>query len=429
MATDPLWYEQALLGGLFFAPERFYELSLNADLFSGPETRRIWRVMEVLAAHGQPIDPITVGDQLETAGADQPLACVGYLRELMQLNVSGANLPAYAQILQRLYRQRQAKAVAQTLLNRLEQPTGPGPEAITDAVTELLTLFTADQRYECRLPDALSQAFDWIEARQERQGRPEITTGLADLDRAVGGWHPGDLVVVAARPAMGKTALALNFARRAGVPVGLISTEQPAAQIGLRFLAMQSGVSLQTMRTGTVDEKGYSRLAEALPALQEQRVFIVDHPAPNAAQIVAQGRQWRSKHGIGVLIIDYLQRIAVSGKQPRHEEVAQTAVALKNLARELGITVIALAQLNRNVESRQDKRPQLGDLRDSGMIEQEADQVISLYRDEEYHPDSPDKGIAELDILKNRHGLTGVIKVAWLADALRFENLAPEDCR
>lgn len=426
MANDPLWYEQALLGGLFFAPEKFYELPLNADMFSAPETRQIWRTMEVLAAHGQPIDAITVGGQLETAHQDHPST---YIRDLQQLNVSGANVAAYGKVVQRLYHRRQAKTVAQTLLNSLEQQRNPDTEVISQAVTELLALFTQDQRYECRLPDAISQALEWIEARQQRQGRPEITTGLADLDRALGGWHPGDLVVIAARPAMGKTALGLNFARKAGVPIGLISTEQPAAQIGLRFLAMQSGVSLQSMRTGTLDEAAYSRLTDALPALQEHKVYIVDHPSPNAAEIVAQGRKWRSQYGLRVLIVDYLQRISVSGRQPRNEEVAQTATALKNLARELQITVIALAQLNRNVESRQDKRPQLGDIRDSGMIEQEADQVISLYRDEEYHSDSPDKGIAELDILKNRHGLTGVVKVAWLPDALRFENLAPEDAQ
>ena len=421
MARDSLWYEQAIIGGLFFNPDRFYELRLTADQFAYQETRCIWRVIETLAAHGQPIDLITVGDQLETIGDEQPLRSALYLKQLMELNVSGANLPSYADILTRLYRDRQAKDIAKTLLTALEKEGGS--PAITAAVSGLLGLYSEARRHEYHLPEAIKQAFEWIDQRAD-SGAVKITTGLADLDVALGGWHPGDLVVIAARPAMGKTALALNFAYKAGVPVGIISTEQPAQQLGLRFLAMQGRVPLQTMRSGTLRDDDYQRLSEAVGALHSLPIYIADHSAPNVAEIVSQGRKWRTQNGIDVLMVDYLQRIAVGGRGPRYEEVAQTAIALKNLARELGITVIALAQLNRNVESRQDKRPQLGDLRDSGMIEQEADQVISLYRDEEYNPDTADRGIAELDILKNRHGRTGTLKVAWLADSLRFENLA-----
>jgi replicative DNA helicase len=426
MANNPLWYEQVVIGGLFFRPERFYELNLTADQFFYPETRNIWRIVEMLAAHGKPIDLVTVCEGMESANSEHPLHSAQFVKQMMELNVSGANLHVYADIVRRLHRDRMAKAAAQTLLNALEKESnekGGGSDAINATVTALLELYSEARRHEYRLPDAIGQAFEWIDQRAA-DGAVKVTTGLVDLDQAVGGWHPGDLVVIAARPAMGKTALALNFAHKARVPVGIISTEQPAQQLGLRFLSMQSRVPLQSMRTGSLTGDAYQKLSEATAALHGMPIYIADHSAPNAAEIVAQGRKWRTQYGIDLLIVDYLQRIAVSGRGQRHEEVAQTAIALKNLARELGITVIALAQLNRNAETRSDKRPQLSDLRDSGMIEQEADQVISLYRDEEYNPDTADRGIAELDVLKNRHGKTGVVKVAWLAESLRFENLA-----
>lgn len=421
MKDDALWLEQTIIGGLFFKPERFHEIGLTYEHFQSPRNQMIWRVVELLANKGIALDAATISAEMAAIDEDIARDIAIYITQQMEMHCSGANLHVHATRLKRNARVRTAKAIANALLATADKD---GDEAISNAAAGLLRLFGQERKFEFDMPEVLGQAMEWIDAMQERKGKVEASTGLMDLDRALGGWHRGDLVVVAARPAMGKTALGLNFALNAGVPFGIASAEQPAYQLGMRFMSMRTGISLQDMRSATLAEKDFRILVDGSVALHGVPVVVADKSAPTISEIVGQARKWHVERGMRVLLVDYLQRIAVPGTAQRHEEIAAIAQSLKNLARDLNITVIALAQVNRNVEARQDKRPQMGDLADSSGIEKEADQIIALYRDEVYNQDSPDKGIAELDVLKNRHGRTGVLRFSWINETLTIKDLA-----
>jgi replicative DNA helicase len=242
----------------------------------------------------------------------------------------------------------------------------------------------------------------------------------------LGGLHGGDLVIVGARPAMGKTALMLNMAASAlmaGFPVGVFSGEQGVSQITQRLIAIQGRIPVMRMRNGSLIGEDWSKLSAAVASLKDRGMYIFDKPAPTLSDIVRRARSWHYNHGIKAIYLDYLQRVKITTKAPRHEAIGEIAAGLKELARELNIPVIALAQVNREVEKRVNKRPFMGDLKDSGTIEQEADQIFMLYRDEVYNEETKDKGLAEINIEKNRHGSTGRVDLAWRGEYLRFENL------
>lgn len=421
MKDDGLFLEQTIIGGLFFDPERFYEVGLTHEHFQSPRNRMIWRVVELLANKGIPLDPATIAAEMNAIDEGLGRDVAIYITQQMEMHCSGANLHIHAARLKRNARIATAKSIANALIATADKD---GDEAISAAAAGLLRLFSQEKKHEFDMPELLGEAMSWIDEMHERKGKVEVSTGLVDLDRALGGWHKGDLVVVAARPAMGKTAIGLNFALNACVPFGIASAEQPAYQIGMRFMAMKTGIALQDMRTANLSERDFKTLSDGSVHLNGYPVFVADKSAPTVSDIVGQARKWHVEKGMRVLLVDYLQRIAVPGNSHRHEEIAGVAQSLKNLARDLNITVIALAQVNRAVEGRQDKRPQMGDLADSSGIEKEADQIITLYRDEVYHEGSHEKGIAELDVLKNRHGRTGVLKFAWINETLTIKDLA-----
>jgi replicative DNA helicase len=246
------------------------------------------------------------------------------------------------------------------------------------------------------------------------------------LDEILGGWHNSDLTIIGARPAMGKTALLVNLAESsadARYATGIISGEQPADQIGLRRMAINSNVGASSIRAGRIEDEQWSRLGVAMGAARDRPVWIYDRSALTLDELVAVARKWKHAHDLKVLFIDYAQRITVPGAD-RITEVSQVARGLKNLARDLQIPVIALAQVKAAVDQRPDKRPMAGDLANSDELTREADQVLMLYRDEVYNPDSQHKGTAEILIEKNRHGPTGFKRVGFLQETMRFVNLA-----
>jgi replicative DNA helicase len=244
------------------------------------------------------------------------------------------------------------------------------------------------------------------------------------MDKFIGGFHNSDLVIVGARPAMGKTAFMLNLAINADAPVGIISAEQGMMQMGGRVIAIDGRINTAGIRSGKLEDEDYNRMTASYSRLRDRVIQFYDKPAPTLQDIVRQARKWKHNLDIKALYIDYVQRVKVDGKAPRHEQIGDVAMGLKELARELDIPVIALAQVNRSVEARTNRRPQMGDLKDSGVIEQEADVIAMLYRDEVYDENSQHKGIAEVDIKKNRHGDIGIVRTVWRAEYLRFEDLA-----
>jgi replicative DNA helicase len=300
-----------------------------------------------------------------------------------------------------------------------------GEGTIDAAIRDLMTLALPAQKFDYNLNAAIKLAIDEIDEACEGKA-PGLTTGLADLDKMLGGLHGGDLVIVGARPAMGKTALMLNMAASAlmaGFPVGVFSGEQGVSQITQRLIAIQGRIPVMRMRNGSLIGEDWSKLSAAVASLKDRGMYIFDKPAPTLSDIVRRARSWHYNHGIKAIYLDYLQRVKITTKAPRHEAIGEIAAGLKELARELNIPVIALAQVNREVEKRVNKRPFMGDLKDSGTIEQEADQIFMLYRDEVYNEETKDKGLAEINIEKNRHGSTGRVDLAWRGEYLRFENL------
>ena len=288
-----------------------------------------------------------------------------------------------------------------------------------------LTRSTA--KHEHTIVEAMGEALNDIDEALQSGGLVGVNTGLPDLNDCLGGFYKSDLIVIGARPSVGKTCFALNIADRCGVPCGLISGEQASNQIGLRMMAISGRVSAHNMRRAKLDESEWAKLTNVLSKTKTKRMWIYDKPGPDINDVARQARKWKHSNDISILFVDYLQKIRgpKGGKKDngRIDEVAEVARSLKDIARELNIPVVALAQVNRDVEKRQDKRPTMSDLANSGEIEREADQIITLYRDEVYEPDSKYAGICEASVVKNRHGPTGVIKLAWSKEFMRFDGL------
>ena len=395
---------------------------LKPEDFNDSTCRAVWSAVAALAGHGKPADIVTVADELERTKSGVGLADVG---ELAHNTASAANVRAYADIVRLASSRRQAADVAQAMLEAIDRD---GMAAVDAAVRDLTTLTLGGTGGAVSLADTLAGVLKDIDRAQSSGGMVGLTTGLADLDFALGGLPPGDLVIVGARPSMGKTALMLclaDAADQAGTPVGIVSSEQSQAQVAMRLLALRGPLSVHRMRTGRMDDADWPRLTHAASLLNDSKIEIMDRSQPTIAEIERQARAWRHRAGIGALYVDYIQRLRGSGRERRHEDVGDVVRGLKGIARDLEIPVVALAQVNRSVEARGDKRPLPGDLKDSGEIEQEADEILMLYRDEVYRPDSHEAGTAEINITKNRHGPTGRLHTAWLADSMRFANLAP----
>lgn len=394
---------------------------LTADDFSGDFFRSAWQAIADMHDGEHPVDVATVAAELERRGGDAARGALAWLGEAARDVPSVANVRAYAGIVRTESRRRDAIEIAERL--RLAVPT-EGLDAVDIAVRGLLAL--RDDGESAAAP-CLADLLADVMTEMGEEVAPGINTGLRDLDTALGGLMPGDLVIVGARPAMGKTAFALNLALNARMPVGFVSSEQPARQIAARVLARQSGVSLHRMRTRRLLDDDWPRLASAVKASSATQLHIADRSQPTLADVERQARAWRYHHGIRALFVDYVQHLRNPGYERRHEEVAAIVRGLKRIARDLDIPVIALSQVKRDVEQRSNKRPLIGDLLESGVIEQEADEILLLYRDEVYNAHTQSQGVCEVNIEKNRHGPTGMIELQWDGETLRFRDLVRRD--
>jgi replicative DNA helicase len=418
--------EQEILAGIMTRGERYHDAArlLTAEKFNDPKHQMIWRAMGNMVSAGEPLDALSVSQHLIDQGKGALIGNGAYLTGLVA-DIVGVDPSHHVERLHKLYVQRQARNVGA----RLAESDG-SPEAVDEALRELLGLQQGTTNHEHHIQDLLREATDQLHEAMEKKGElVGITTGLKKLDEHLGGLHPSDLTVIGARPAMGKTSLLLNMAyaalksgKRAG---GTVSSEQPGIQIAQRHQSSIAKVALHAMRAGRISREESERIIRATTHLAKLNYWVFDRSQPTIDEVIRIARGWHHRHGIDILWLDYIQRIKGHGSS-KVDEIESVCAGLKTLARDLEIPVVALAQVNREVESRPNKRPRMSDLKGSGAIEQEADTILTLYRDEVYDEDSPDKGIAEISIEKARHGYTGIVRASWAGEFLTFGDLDAE---
>ncbi|ADV27000.1 DnaB domain protein helicase domain protein [Pseudoxanthomonas suwonensis 11-1] len=416
--TDHAYAEDAVLAGLMARNEIFHEVAplLGEEQFTTPRRRRIWAAIRDRLREGQPADVVTMCDALPGDASE--------LIDLAKSMATGSSVASYAALVREHWRMREAGSIAQRLLSGARERE---PGAVEQAIAELMALNAHHAEHEYTGKQILALAFEVAQQAFQNGGAiPGITTGLQELDEILGGWHDSDLTFIGGRPAMGKTAFMLGLAEAAadsGRRVGIVSAEQPAVQLGIRRAALASGVGAQAIRAGNLQDEDWSKITAGISRARDRHLRVFDRSAVSLDELVSVARKWKHNDGLDVLFIDYAQRITVPGAD-RITEVSQIARGLKNLARDLNIPVVSLAQVVKGVDSRPDKRPNAGDLANSDELTREADQVLMLYRDEVYNRESPDKGVAEILIEKNRHGPTGFKRVRFVAETMAFESFA-----
>ena len=424
--------EESVLGGVLLdmhALDRVVEV-MGADDFYRGSHRKIFRAMLTLSEKGEPIDLITLADTLKARAELQEIGGATYLAELADKVPSAANIVHYARIVRE-------KAVLRSLINVCSEIVTRcynGEEDIERFLDEAERLIfdVSEKRIRpsfFKMGDMIMDTIKLVEKLYERKELVTgVPTGFLDLDRMTAGLQPSDLIIVAARPSVGKTAFVLNIAQyvtlHANTAVGIFSMEMAKEQLVLRMLCSEARVDNAKVRTGYLGERDFPRLAMAAGRLAEAPIYIDDTPAQNVLELRAKTRRLKREANIGLVIIDYLQLMrGLDAQENRTQELSEISRSLKSLAKELNIPVVALSQLNRQVEQRADKRPVMSDIRESGSIEQDADVIMFIYRDEVYKPDSQDEGVAEIIIGKQRNGPTGTVRLAFRKEYTRFDNL------
>ncbi|KGO99093.1 replicative DNA helicase [Novilysobacter defluvii] len=429
--------EQAVLGGLMLAPEAYDTVAdgLNERDFYRRDHQLIFRAIRELAEKSRPFDAVTLGEWFESNGHAELVAGGSYLIELASTTPSAANIKAYAEIVRDKSILRQLIEVGTEIVNDGFQPDGrDSSEILAKAEQEVFAIAEAGSQGRTdftAMNTALSEAFDVLQKRYEAGGSVTgLPTGYTEFDEMTAGLQPTDLLILAARPAMGKTTLALNMAEHAAIrtkkAVAVFSMEMSASQLALRLISSNGRVNAQRLRSGQLEDEDWSRVTSAIRMLKEAKIFIDDTPGLSPDQLRSKARRLKREHDLGLVVVDYLQLMSVPGNsENRATEISEISRSLKHLAKELNVPVIALSQLNRSLETRADKRPVMADLRESGAIEQDADVIVFIYRDDYYNKEnSPDKGLAEVIIGKQRNGPTGSIKLRFFGEYTRFDNLS-----
>lgn len=429
--------EQAVIGGLLLDHQAFDQVLeiLQARDFYHPENRLIFSAMARLSELAKPLDIITVSESLDQDGELNTIGGIAHLAELARHTPGTANLLAYAQIVRERATLRQLIRAAHNIADHAHTPEGRDSNELL-ATAEKIIADIAEGRpseggFEAMNPLLKSTVQQIGELSQLESDITGLDTGYAALNEMTSGLQKSDLVIVAARPSMGKTAFAMNLVEHAVLhqkkPVLVFSLEMPASSIILRILSSVGRIDQGRIRKGKLENNEWDRLTEAAGRLKDRPLFIDDTTGLSPAEMRARTRRLQREHGeIAMIVVDYLQLMHIPGaKEGRTNEVSEISRSLKSIAREFNCPVIALSQLNRSVDSRTDKRPNNSDLRDSGAIEQDADVIMFIYRDEVYNKeDSPDKGIAEIIIGKQRNGPIGKCKLAFQGHFTRFDNLA-----
>ncbi len=404
---------------------------LKEDAFYREDNKAIFKAIVNLYSKSEPIDIITVKSELVENGNLERIGGLEYLAELPERVPTTANVEKYIKIVDE-------KAMLRRLINSANELVALGYNETenVDTIMDMAekNIFDLAQKKNTKgytpIKDVLVESFAELEKLYNQKGKLSgISTGFIDLDYKTAGLHNSDLIIVAARPAMGKSAFAINIATNAAImsnlPVAIFNLEMSKEQVGNRILCSEAMVDSNKVRTGQLDDDDWMKLASTLGRLSEAPIYIDDTPGISIMEVRAKCRKLKLEKNIGLVVIDYLQLVQGSGKKnsSREQEISEISRSLKILAKELDIPVIALSQLSRGAEKRDDKRPMLSDLRESGAIEQDADIVMFLYRDDYYNEDSEKKNIAEVILAKHRGGSTGTVDLAWMGSYTKFANL------
>ncbi len=402
---------------------------IRPDDFYRPAHRRIFQAVVSLFGRGEAIDSVTVSEELRRTGEIEDVGGKPYIFHLVSSVPAASNAAYYARIVEET-------ALLRRLIEVTQQAAAMAFESADDAdhivdQVEQLVFSVAEKRLGdnfTHIRELLHEQLEHVEKLQERGASVTgVATGFVDLDNLTAGLQPSNLVIVAARPSFGKTSLALNIAQQAatdhGVPVAIFSLEMSRTELVQRLVCAEALVDVSKLRRGHLSDQDWSRLATAVGRLADAPIYIDDTESVTVLEIRAKARRLKQKSGLGLVIIDYLQLMSGPRRsENRQQEISEISRSLKILARELEVPVIAVSQLSRAVESRQDKRPMLADLRESGAIEQDADVVMFIYRDEVYNADSTDKGTAEILLAKHRNGPVGRLKLTFLENYTKFAN-------
>jgi replicative DNA helicase len=434
--------EQSVLGGLLLdnsAWDRAGDLLTESDFYRY-DHRLIYAAIGGLINASKPADVITVYEQLQSLGKADEVGGLPYLNSLAQSVPSAANLRRYAEIVRERAILRKLVSASDEIATAAFNPQGrPVPQILDEAEGKIFKIGEEGSRTKQGFQSMDNLVVDLLDRVTElyENGAEEVTgvrTGFFDLDRMTAGLQPGDLIVLAARPSMGKTAFALNIAENVaaaeGLPAVVFSMEMGAAQLALRMVGSMGRIDQQHLRTGKLSDDEWGRLSDAVEKLRNVSLFIDETPGLSPSELRARARRQARQCGkLGLIVVDYLQLMSGSGggsEENRATVLGEISRGLKALAKELQCPVIALSQLNRSVETRTDKRPMMSDLRESGAIEQDADVIMFIYRDDYYNKDtSKEPGVAEIIIAKQRNGPVGTAKLAFLKPLTKFDNLAP----
>jgi replicative DNA helicase len=425
--------EESVLGAMLLSEGSISDVleKLRADDFYKPSHRRIFEAVVSLFGRGEPVDAVTVAEELRRAGTLEDAGGKPYLIHLVNSVPAASNASYYGRIVEETALLRRLIDATQEAA-ALAFDSGDEVDNIVDQV-EQLVFSVAQRRLGDRfthIRELLHEHLERVEALQLKGSAVTgVPTGFVDLDKLTSGFQDSNLVIVAARPAFGKTSFALNIAQQAatehGVPVAIFSLEMSKMELVQRLVCAEALVDVHKLRIGNLTDQDWSRLATAVGRLADAPIYIDDTEAVTVLEIRAKARRLKQKSGLGLVVVDYLQLMSGPRRsENRQQEISEISRSLKILARELAVPVLAVSQLSRAVESRQDKRPMLADLRESGAIEQDADLVMFIYRDEVYNPDSTDKGTAEVILAKHRNGPIGRIKLTFLENYTKFASFS-----
>ncbi len=430
--------EQSLLGGLMLDHTSWDKIAdvVTADDFYRKDHRLIFSAIATLAEGANPCDVVTVSECLDNRGELDDAGGLEYIATLANETPGAANARSYARILRERSMLRSLIAAGNEISGAAFTTEGRSAAEIVDEA-ERLVFEIAESGARGKvgfraLKQILPEAVDRIDVLHQSEGDiTGISTGYTEFDKLTAGLQPGDLIVIAGRPSMGKTALALNIAENAAIgakiPTAIYSMEMPAQQLAFRMISSLGRVDQTHLRTGKFPDEDWSRINTAVQLMSDAPLYIDDSAALSPTEIRARARRLQRESGLGLIVVDYLQLMAVPGStENRATEISEISRSLKALAKELSVPVIALSQLNRSVEQRTDKRPVMSDLRESGAIEQDADMIVFIYRDEVYNQDTPRKGIADIVIAKQRNGPIGDFPLTFVGRYTKFENWVPD---
>jgi replicative DNA helicase len=430
--------EQAVLGSILLSNEAWEKIAdvISEVDFYRADHRIIFRAIERLSEQDNPFDAVTLSEWLDRNDLLEKVGGLAYLGALVKDTPSAANVRAYAELVRDRSVTRQLIDVGTDIANSGYQPEGRTSKQLLDqAETRIFEISDQNDRSEKgtqNIQKHIAKAFKRIDKLFNSDDPiTGVPTSYDKFDEMTSGLQESDLIVIAGRPSMGKTSFAMNIAENAAikhnVPVLVFSMEMSGESLAMRLMSSLGRINQHKVRTGDLDDDDWVRLTSAMGILSEAPLFIDDTPALTPTEVRARARRIKREHGLGLIVIDYLQLMQTSGSsENRTNEISEISRSLKALAKELDVPVIALSQLNRSLEQRPNKRPVMSDLRESGAIEQDADLITFIYRDEVYNEDSPDKGVAEIIIGKQRNGPIGTVRLTFLGQFTRFENFATE---